>query len=93
MRIGGEVEQLLDRSALEELSLHRVEPIDPIKIAPIVIGELPVTVVVLQAVGVVGLIVANVFPTAFAVGAYHVEFFVEPIGMAKDLVARGQVDS
>ena len=90
MWVGVEVEQLLDRAPLEELSLHRVETVHPIKVAPVVVGELSVAVVVLQAVGVVGLIVANVFPTAFAVGAYHVEFFVEPVGVAEDFIACGQ---
>ena len=91
MRIGLEIEQLFDRSPLEELALHRVEPLGPVLVPPVVEGQLPVAVVVLQAVGIVALVVANVLPAAFSEGTHHVEFLVEPVGVTEHFVAAVQV--
>ena len=91
MRIGLEIEQLFDRSPLEELALHRVKPLGPVLVPPVVEGQLPVAVVVLQAVGIVALVVPYVLPLALTEGAHHVELLVEPISVAEHFVAAVQV--
>ena len=92
VRIGLKIEQLFDRSPLEELTLHRVETLGPVLVPPVVEGQLPVAVVVLKAVGIVALVVPYVLPITLTEGTHHVEFLVKPVGMTEHFVAAVQVD-
>ena len=73
------------------MSLGWRELVRLVECSPFLEGQHAVTIVVLEAVGVETLVIANVGETALAQRADVIVFLVETVGITKSLVAGGEI--